>query len=66
MPSLNVMRQQLKGFAAFMADNAQFRPRGAMALQVLTDKNAKTMVFAVDHRSQQSMRSYISTAYRSI
>ncbi len=53
---------QLKGFVTFIADSPQFTAKDEMALQVLTDKVAKMVVSRVRHRSQQSIRSYFSTA----
>jgi len=45
-----------------MADNPQFTAKREVALQVLTDKVAKVVVSRVNHRSQQSIRSYFLTS----
>ena len=59
-PSLLDMRQQLKGFAAFMADNPQFTAEDENVLQRFTDKVAKMLVSRVNHRQQQSITSYFT------
>ena len=60
--SLPDMRQQLKGFAAFMADNPQFSAADEMALQRFSDKVAKMLVTRVNNRRQQNITSYFSFA----
>lgn len=57
-PSLPEMRQQLKGFAAFMADNQQFTAGDELMLQKWQDRVAKMLVTHVNHRQQQSITSY--------
>ncbi|DBA91092.1 TPA: hypothetical protein ACH3X1_016057 [Trebouxia sp. C0004] len=57
-PSLPEMRQQLKGFAAFMADNQQFTAGGELMLQRWQDRVAKMLVTRANHRQQQSITSY--------
>ena len=59
-PSLLDMRQQLRGFAAFMADNPQFTAEDENVLQRFTDKVAKMLVSRVNHRQQQSITSYFT------
>ena len=61
-PSLSDMRQQLKGFATFMADNPQFSAADEMVLQKFSDKVAKMLVTRVNHRRQQSITSYFSAS----
>ena len=65
-PSLPVMRQQLKGFAAFMADNPQFSSADEMVLQRFSDKVAKMLVSRVNHRRQQSITSFFFAANVSV
>ncbi|DBA73427.1 TPA: hypothetical protein ACH3X1_011464 [Trebouxia sp. C0004] len=57
-PSLSEMRQQLKGFAAFMADNQQFTAGDELMLQRWQDRVAKMLVTRANHRQQQSITSY--------
>ena len=59
-PSLSDMRQQLKGFATFMAENPQFSAADEMVLQKFSDKVAKMLVTRVNHMHQQSITSYFS------
>ena len=54
------MRQQLKGFATFLADNPQFTAEDENTLQRLTDKVAKMLVSRVNHRRQQNITSYFT------
>lgn len=61
-PSLTLMRQQLKGFATFMADNPQFSAADELVLQRFSDKVAKMLVSRVNHRRQQSITSFFSAA----
>lgn len=56
-PSLSVMRQQLKRFAAFMADNPQFTAEDEMTLQVFVDKVAKMVISRINNRKQQQQQS---------
>lgn len=53
---LHDMKQQLKGFAAFMADNPQFSAEDEITLQRFSDKVAKMLVSRVSkaaHRTSQ-------------
>ena len=59
-PSLVDMRQQLKGFAAFMADNPQFTAQDELFLQRFSNKVAKMLVARVNHRQQQSITDYFN------
>ena len=61
-PSLIEMGRQLKGFAAFMADNPQFSAADEMVLQRFSDRVAKMLVSRVNHRRQQNITSYFSAA----
>ena len=61
-PSLTLMRQQLKGFATFMADNPQFSAADELVLQRFSDKVAKMLVSRVNYRRQQSITSFFSAA----
>ena len=61
-PSLTLMRQQLKGFATFMADNPQFSAADELVLQRFSDKVAKMLVSRMNHRRQQSITSFFSAA----
>ena len=61
-PSLHDMRHQLKGFAAFMADNPQFTAEDENILQRFTDKVAKMLVSRANHRRQQNITSYFTAA----
>ena len=54
------MRQQLKGFATFVAENPQFSAADEIVLQKFSDKVAKMLVTCVNHRHQQSITSYFS------
>ena len=59
-PSLVDMRQQLKRFAAFMADNPQVTAQDELVLQRFSDKVAKMLVARVNHRQQQSITDYFN------
>ena len=61
-PSLIERGRQLKGFAAFMADNSQFSAADEMVLQRYSDRVAKMLVSRVNHRRQQNITSYCSAA----
>ena len=54
-PSLIEMGRQLKGFAAFMADNPQFSAADEMVLQRYSDRVATMLVSRVNHRRQQTV-----------
>ena len=55
------MGRQLKGFAAFMADNPQFSAADEMA-QRYSDRVAKMLVSRVNHRRQQNITCFFSAA----
>ena len=56
------MGRQLKGFAAFMADNPQFSAADEMVLQRYSDRVAKMLVSRVNRRRQQNITCYFSAA----
>ncbi|KAL3157345.1 hypothetical protein ABBQ32_011828 [Trebouxia sp. C0010 RCD-2024] len=53
------MRQQLKGFAAFLADSPQFTAQDVLTVQKLCDKALKMLVSRVQHGYSDSQSSLL-------